>query len=96
MDCEDGWGLCNCQVFPNCPTGGAGFEASLNSVTREIILKNNDDVIKGDTLYIDDDLVLPKDYADSEGYDSITILEGKYLVAHDAGACISVVKVKLD
>lgn len=77
-DCQEGWGLCDCEFLPNAPWKTA-INTDLDEQNNKMILQSQSFQNNGhDTLYVDTNLDIDSSDAQSYGYSRITILSGAY------------------
>lgn len=79
-DCYYGGGLCNCRFFPNCNGNAALLDTYLYEKNSKMIISSSDNFggeVK-DILFIDEDLPMPKEFAEEMGYNEIIVLKGEY------------------
>lgn len=92
--CEQRWGLCDCVWFPDVPRGTAG-EGDPNAIgqiakatVQTVINEANSTMIVSsgkfrkettDTLFVDEDILLPEKFVEEKGFNHITIKKGAYM-----------------
>ena len=78
-ECENGWGLCDCEFLPNAPWKTA-INTDLDELNNEMTLESHSFVNNGyDTLFVELNLDIDSIWAQAYGYSKITILSGAYL-----------------
>lgn len=88
-DCMDGWGLCNCQFLPDAPWNSVVQTDVITDTTMSLVSEsfvNNGQNI----LYVDSDLILPKEVATENNCKTVTILEGEYQKMPDNSVIVNI------
>ena len=89
FDCNSGWGICNCEWFPDAPWNQ--ISTQIDSGDSTMTMESSSFRRNGfDTLTIDGDFDLPKDFATSSGYKSVVIGKGKYVKQNDSVVVVNV------
>lgn len=89
FDCLDGWGLCNCEWFPDAPWKDIQTQIDDQNNTMTMVSESFRD--NGfDTLTIDEDFTLPTDFALESGYNSVIIKEGQYAKDRNSEVIVNV------
>lgn len=100
-DCERGWGLCDCDWFPNKSSDGTNdaykpIEMTLDFDKRTLLLKSESFVNNGHNIFnVDEDFLIPKNVFEgtkNEEYE-IFIKEGSYTRLDDKSVLVDI-KVK--
>ncbi len=88
--CDSGWGICNCEWFPDAPW--KTMQSTLNPTSNEMTLICDDWANNGESiLYVDEDIILPQSVANEHGYSSIKIKEGEYTKVSSTSVTVNVV-----
>lgn len=88
-NCEDGWGLCDCQWFPDAPWQEQITTNVISETTMRLsspsFVDNGENI-----LYVDNNLALPKEVAEKNNCKEIVILKGEYFKQNDQSVIVNI------
>lgn len=100
-DCMDGWGLCDCEWFPDFINPDVGdpehnpkmeeLEMMIDADDYKMTITSASFIDNGfDTLIIDNKIEMPNNYSEKLGFESVTINAGKYIRSNNKSVIVDV------